>query len=93
MKFKIEKDKMILRATDNNFCTSAREEVACDFTGNDMIIGFSAPYLIEISSTISTDELIIKLSDPSRPGVFVPSDEKEGDNLLMLLMPMTVTDF
>ena len=28
MKFKIEKDKMILRATDNNFCTSAREEVA-----------------------------------------------------------------
>ena len=93
VKFKIEKDKMILRATDNNFCTSAREEVACDFTGNDMIIGFSAPYLIEISSTISTDELIIKLSDPSRPGVFVPSDEKEGDNLLMLLMPMTVTDF
>ena len=93
VKFKIESDKMTLRATDNNFCTSAREEVPCDFTGKEMVIGFSAPYLIEISGTISTDDLVIKLSDPSRPGVFLPSDEKEGDELLMLLMPMTVTDF
>lgn len=93
VKFKIESDKMTLRATDNNFCTSAREEVACDFTGKEMVIGFSAPYLIEISGTIATDDLIIQLSDPSRPGVFLPSDEKEGDDLLMLLMPMTVTDF
>ncbi len=90
VKFKIESDKMTLRATDNNFCTSAREEVPCDFTGKEMVIGFSAPYLIEISNTISTDDLIIKLSDPSRPGVFVPTDDSD---LLILLMPMTVTDF
>lgn len=94
VKFKIEPDKMTLRAADNNFCTSAREEVPCDFTGKEMIIGFSAPYLIEITGTISSEELIIKLSDPSRPGVFVPSQEPDSvDDLLMLLMPMTVTDF
>jgi DNA polymerase-3 subunit beta len=58
-----------------------------------MIIGFSAPYLIEITGTISTEDLIIKLSDPSRPGVFLPSDENEDDSLLMLLMPMTVSEF
>lgn len=94
VKFKIESDKMTLRAADNNFCTSAREEVLCDFTGKEMIIGFSAPYLIEITSTLSTDDMVIKLSDPSRPGVFVPTQEEgAADDLLMLLMPMTVTDF
>jgi DNA polymerase-3 subunit beta len=93
VKFKIEEGKMILRATDNSYCTSAREEVPCDFTGKEMIIGFSAPYLIEITGTISTEDLIIKLSDPSRPGVFLPSDENEDDSLLMLLMPMTVSEF
>lgn len=94
VKFKIEPNKMILRAADNNFCTSAREEVLCEFTGNEMVIGFSAPYLIEITSTLSTDDMIIKLSDPSRPGVFVPvQEEGASDDLLMLLMPMTVTDF
>ena len=33
------------------------------------------------------------LSDPSRPGVFVPSENSENSELLMLLMPMTVSDF
>ncbi len=93
VKFKIQPEKLVMKATDNNFCTSAREEVACDFTGNEMVIGFSAPYLIEISNTISTTDLVIKLSDPSRPGVFLPSENDADSELLMLLMPMTVTDF
>lgn len=93
VKFKIEKDQLTMKATDNNFCTSAREVVPCDFTGNEMIIGFSAPYLIEIFNTISTTDILIKLSDPSRPGVFVPSENSENSELLMLLMPMTVSDF
>ena len=93
VKFKIEKDQLTMKATDNNFCTSAREVVPCDFTGTEMIIGFSAPYLIEIFNTISTTDIPIKLSDPSRPGVFVPSENSENSELLMLLMPMTVSDF
>ncbi len=93
VKFKIEKDRLTMKATDNNFCTSAREVVPCDFTGTEMIIGFSAPYLIEIFNTISTPDILIKLSDPSRPGVFVPSENSENSELLMLLMPMTVSDF
>ncbi|WP_302128786.1 DNA polymerase III subunit beta [uncultured Muribaculum sp.] len=93
VKFKIEKDQLTMKATDNNFCTSAREVVPCDFTGTEIIIGFSAPYLIEIFNTISTTGILIKLSDPSRPGVFVPSENSENSELLMLLMPMTVSDF
>ncbi|WP_290394939.1 DNA polymerase III subunit beta, partial [uncultured Muribaculum sp.] len=93
VKFKIEKDRLTMKATDNNFCTSAREVVPCDFPGTEMIIGFSAPYLIEIFNTISTTDILIKLSDPSRPGVFVPSENSENSELLMLLMPMTVSDF
>lgn len=93
VKFKIEKDQLTMKATDNNFCTSAREVVPCDFTGTELIIGFSAPYLIEIFNTISTTDILIKLSDPSRPGVFVPSENSENSELLMLLMPMTVSDF
>ncbi len=92
VKFKIEKDQLTMKATDNNFCTSAREVVPCDFTGTEIIIGFSAPYLIEIFNTISTTDILIKLSDPSRPGVFVPSENSENSELLMLLMPMTVSD-
>ncbi len=93
VKFKLSSTNLVMKAQDNNFCTSAVETLPCDFTGNEMIIGFSAPYLIEIFNTLSTEEIVIKLSDPSRPGVFLPSENKENSELLMLLMPMTVQDF
>jgi len=93
VKFKIEKDRLTMKATDNNFCTSAREVVPCDFTGTEMIIGFSAPYLIEIFNTLTTDNIVIKLADPSRPGVFRPEENPENTELVIILMPMTVQEF
>lgn len=93
VKFRMSPDKLTMKAADNNFCTSAREEVPCDFTGNDMVIGFSAPYLIEIINTLSSENILLKLSDPSRPGVFVPAEQADNSDLLMLLMPMTVQEF
>ncbi len=93
VKFKLTSDKIIMKTNDNNFCTSARESVACDYVGNEMVIGFNAPYLIEIFNTLSTDNIIIQLADPSRPGVFLPSENDADSELLMLLMPMTVSDF
>lgn len=93
VKFKIAPDNITLKATDSNFCTQAVESVPCDFNHNEMVIGFSAPYLVEIFSTLVTTDVVVKLSDPSRPGVFLPSENEEDSELLMLLMPMNVSDF
>lgn len=93
VKFKISPDKVTLKATDSNFCTQAVEEVPCDFNHNEMVIGFSAPYLMEIFNTLLTTDVMIQLSDPSRPGVFLPSENDPDTELLMLLMPMNVSDF
>lgn len=93
IKFKVTAEKVIMKAQDNNTCTLATEELSADYQGNDLVIGFSAPYLLEICNTITTSDIIVKLADPSRPGVFVPSDTNEDGDLLILLMPMNVTEF
>lgn len=93
VKFQIHPEFVEMKAQDNNFCTAGREEIPCDFTGDNMVIGFSAPYLIEIFNTISTDNIVVKLADPSRPGIFLPETDGDNDELLMLLMPMTVGEF
>lgn len=93
VKFRLTPDKIEMKAQDNNFCTSGRETLDCSFSGQQMVIGFSAPYLIDIFSTLTTDNVIVRLSDPSRPGVFLPEEDSENTELLMLLMPMTVGEF
>ena len=93
VKLRITPNEVTVKAVDNAYCTRAVESVPCDFDKEEMVIGFSAPYVMEIFSTISTGEVIVKLSDPSRPGVFCPSEQGEHSDLLMILMPMNVTEF
>lgn len=92
-KFKITPDCIEMKSEDNNLQMSAREVVPCSFTGENLIIGFSAPFLQEILNTIKTSDVVIDLSDPGRPGIFRPSEDVENTEMLMLLMPMTVGDF
>lgn len=93
IKFQLSQSKITIKAQDNTLCTSGIETLPCTYSGNDMVIGFGATFLIEIFSTLQSEEVLLKVSDPSRPGLFVPSENEEGTDLLMLLMPMTVGEF
>lgn len=93
IKFRFKPDMLEMKVDDPNVGTFAQQEVPCDFTGNEMVIGFSAMFLMEIFSTIDTQNVIIKLADPSRPGLFEPEDNPEKTSLVIILMPMAVTDF
>lgn len=93
VRLKITPTEVSIKAVDNNYCTQAIESVACDFNKEEMVIGFSAPYIMEIFSTIPTPEVVVALSDPSRPGVFAPSEQSETSDLTMILMPMNVSEF
>ena len=92
IKFKLTPDTLTLRARDNSYGTSGWESVPCSYTGNELMIGFGAPYLIEIFSTISTTDVIMKLSDASHPAVCVPAENEPDSELLILLMPMNIVE-
>lgn len=93
VKLRIHANEMVIKAVDNNYCMRAVESIPCDFNHDDMVIGFSAAYVMEILSTMSADEINVALSDPSRPGVFAPGEQGEATDLLMLLMPVKITEF
>ena len=57
-----------------------------------MAIGFKAPFLCEILATIESDEVQLELADPARAGLLLPAENEEGEELLMLLMPMLLSD-
>lgn len=88
----IHPNEVLLAAQDLDYTLSAEERVECEYQGNAMTIGFNANYMIEILSNLAVDTVVIKLSDPARPGVFVPLTNLEGEDILMLLMPMQVID-
>lgn len=93
VKFRFTPTRVEMKVDDPNVDSFAHEEVPCDFTGEQMVIGFCSAYLLEIFGILSTSNVILKLADPSRPGVFQPEENAENTDLVVILMPMTVQDF
>jgi DNA polymerase-3 subunit beta len=56
-----------------------------------MEIGFKSTFLIEILANLSSTEVVLEMSDPTRAGILVPGEaENENEDTLMLLMPMMI---
>jgi len=85
-------NSIFISAQDINFSTSAEETIACLYDGANMNIGFKGIYLIEILQNILSEEVVLELADPSRAGLILPAENEEGEDLLMLLMPMMLNE-
>jgi DNA polymerase-3 subunit beta len=93
VKLALDMDRMVVTAQDIDYSTSAEETITCNYNGAAMQIGFRSTFLIEILNYINSTEVEIQLADPARAGLIVPVENAEGEDLLMLLMPMMLADF
>ena len=56
-----------------------------------MEIGFKSTFLIEILANLSSTDVVLEMSDPTRAGILLPAEtENESEDTLMLLMPMMI---
>jgi DNA polymerase-3 subunit beta len=92
IKLALSENQIKISAQDIDFSTSAEETIACDYAGMPMAIGFKAPFLIEILSSIASQDVVLALADPARAGLILPSENEENQDLLILLMPMLLND-
>jgi DNA polymerase-3 subunit beta len=91
VRLSLKGNKLTISAQDIDFATSGVEELACQYNGDDLDIGFKSTFMVEILSNIQTTEVSIELSDGSRAGLFIPfNQENENEDVLMLLMPMMI---
>lgn len=79
---------LTISAQDLDFSNEATEQLTCEYLGDPMNIGFNAKFLIEMLNVLTTEQINIKLSSPNRAGILVPSDQPEGEELIMLVMPV-----
>lgn len=79
-----------LSAQDIDFSFEGTERMQCQYEGEDLQIAFNARFLIEILAASDTEEVSLELSTPSRAGIIKPGEPEEGEDLMMLIMPLMV---
>lgn len=91
VKLGLNENQLVVSAQDIDFSISAVERLKCEYEGDEMEIGFKSTFLQEILSNLSTGDVKLELSDPTRAGLLLPAEaEDEEEDMLMLLMPMMI---
>ncbi|MCF0184564.1 MAG: DNA polymerase III subunit beta [Bacteroidaceae bacterium] len=92
VKLRFEAGMCTLTGQDYEFAKSAEEHIICQYDGPNAMIGFKGNLLIEMLSLADSQEVRIEIADPSKPGLIIPLDVPNDEQVLMLLMPMMVKD-
>ena len=88
----IQDGSLTISAQDLDFSNEATEQLACTYDGQPLTIGFNAKFLIEMLGILDSEEIKIELSSPTRAGILLPTEETEGEEILMLVMPVMLSN-
>ena len=93
VKFELRGNQITIFAQDIDFSIAGHETLKCQYDGDEMNIGFKANFLAELLANLSSTDVSIEMSDPQRACLVLPvQNDIEGEDTLMLIMPLTVAD-
>lgn len=92
VKLAFKKNALTVSGQDIDFSTSAEERLTCDYNSPAINIGFKGTLLLDLLGNLDSTEVVFELADPGRAGIIKPAEQKEEEEVLMLLMPMMLND-
>ena len=91
VKLNFNNNKMNIYAQDIDFGGEAHETIDCSYASAELDIAYNANYLLDILRHIDTKEAKFSLESPDGPGLVFPVEQKENEELLMLVMPVRLS--
>ena len=91
IKFTLKEGQLEVSAQDLGFALAAYEKVNCDYSGDELTIGFKSTFLTEILSNMGCNGVVIKFADARRAALILPAEgEAESEKICGILMPIMV---
>jgi DNA polymerase-3 subunit beta len=92
IRLKLSGQEMILSAEDLDYSNAAQERLNCNYSGEDMDIGFNAKFLLEMLVNLDSEEITMLMSQPNRAALIVPDTNNAQEDILMLIMPVVLNN-
>lgn len=93
VRLKITGSELVISSEDLDFSNEANERLSCDHEGGDIEIGFNGKFLIEMLGNMESKQVSMKFSEPNKAGLIFPVDQDENEDLLMLVMPVMLSNY
>ena len=92
IKFALAKDEVKISAQNIEIGSDAEEKLVCKYSGEDMNIGFNYTYIMDALKHLETEDVIFEFGTSVSAALIFPSEQKEDEDILMLIMPIKLAD-
>lgn len=92
VRLKMGNNALRVQAEDIDTGGEAYEQVTCDYGNDELEIGFNSQYVRDALDRIESDEVAFDFSTPLRPSLISPYGTQNGQEVLMLLMPVRLNN-
>ena len=92
VRMSIKKNELTVAAEDIDFGSEAKETLACNYSGDELEIGFNSSYVVDILTHIEDEDVVFEFSTPTRAGIVHPSSQHNQEDILMLVMPVRLNN-
>lgn len=88
--FSFADNKLTVAAEDIDLSKSAKETIDCEYTAEPLKIGFKGSLIMELLRNINDENVVMEMTNETKPCVIYAKDALPKDNYLSLLMPMLI---
>jgi DNA polymerase-3 subunit beta len=86
VRFDIQKGTLLL-VSDGTEMGAAREEIAIDHKGDEVVVGLNAKYVLDVLGAVQSEEVVLNLKDQNSSCLITMDDDKD---YLSIVMPMRI---
>lgn len=92
IKFGLENNVLKISSEDIEYGGEGNEEISVNYDADILEIGYNGLYILDIIKNIDTDEVSFLLKDSVSAAIVTPISQKANEDLMMLIMPIRLTD-
>jgi len=93
IRLSLRPNQVEISAEDIERSSEAHELIQCEYENEPMVIGFNSVYLNEVLSHIDSEDIVFDFSTPNRAGVVTPNVQEDGEEMMMLIMPVMLNTY
>jgi DNA polymerase-3 subunit beta len=91
IKMNLAKDKIKLTASTPDL-GEAEEEIPATYSGEEMVIGYNASYILDVLKSSETDEIKFELGTAVGASILKPVAEPDDESYVCLVMPLRLAE-
>lgn len=92
VRWTIKGQELTINAEDYELSYEGVEKIKCQYSGEDMEIGFNSRYFLELLQFMTGENIVIMLGGAMRAVTIVPEEStNENEDLLMVVMPLLLS--